>query len=613
VKGAGSTFRGRTVAHNPSVDLVRGPAGGGPASSIITVAFIGRRDDLARRAILAPSWGPDGRIFFPRPVRAESGGGLKTELVSVRPDGSDLKRHLILPYADEIVPSPGGSHAAFQEGDNVYLVPLPFIGTGDEPVEINRCRSKLPVRVVSRDGGLYPRWRGNDSIEYGSAKNHYTYDLQTEHTQTTEIRLTVPRRIPEGSVAITGARIVTLGAAGVLENSSLIVQGSRIACVGDCDTQSANRTIDARGKTIIPGLIDMHAHHYREHRGYRPRRDYEAGIYLAYGVTTNLDNSMWSENIFPTGEMIEAGEMIGPRTFSSGDPVYPGDGPNRNDLTSYQETEDNLQRLASWGAVSIKQYQQPRRAQRQWVSEAARKIGLMVTAEGGDLTYNLGMIMDGQTVWEYPMSYLPLYGDVAKFFGKAETAYSPTFVVGGPGPWNIEYFFGEDDLWKDTKQQRWLPWRMLTHLRRRELRPQSDYSNPLLAQGLADIIAEGGMGSIGSHGEHHALAAHWEVWMAAAALGNQGALEVASLHGARFLGAEEDLGSLEVGKLADFLILSSNPLENIRNTLSIDHVVKGGIVYAGDSLDEIWPDSRPFGPYYWVDEDALRSDSIRIP
>jgi imidazolonepropionase-like amidohydrolase len=64
-----------------------------------------------------------------------------------------------------------------------------------------------------------------------------------------------------------------------------------------------------------------------------------------------------------------------------------------------------------------------------------------------------------------------------------------------------------------------------------------------------------GVISIGSHGEHHGLAAHWEVWMGSSALGNMGALEVASLHGARFLGADRDLGSLEVGKLADLIVL----------------------------------------------------------
>ncbi len=143
--------------------------------------------------------------------------------------------------------------------------------------------------------------------------------------------------------------------------------------------------------------------------------------------------------------------------------------------------EQNVNRLASWGAVSLKQYMQPRRDQRQWVSDAARNRGLMVTAEGGDLYYNLGMIMDGQTGWEHPMSYVPLHGDVAKFFGQAQATYSPTFVVSGPGPWNIEYFFAETDVWQDEKQQRFMPWRMLAgHLRRRTLRPETDYSFPLI-------------------------------------------------------------------------------------------------------------------------------------
>ena len=79
----------------------------------------------------------------------------------------------------------------------------------------------------------------------------------------------------------------------------------------------------------------------------------------------------------------------------------------------------------------MKQYSQPRRDQRQWVSEVARRLGLRVTAEGGDIEYNLSMIMDGQTGWEHPWGNVPIYGDVAKFFGKAHAFYSPTFMVGG--------------------------------------------------------------------------------------------------------------------------------------------------------------------------------------
>jgi len=257
----------------------------------------------------------------------------------------------------------------------------------------------------------------------------------------------------------------------------------------------------------------------------------------------------------------------------------------------------------------VKQYAQPYRQQRQWIADISRRRGLMVTGEGSDLPYNVGTTLDGQTGWEHPLSYVPLYSDVARFFGQAGAVYSPTLVVGGPGPWNEEYFWQEEDLWTDPKQQRWLPWRHLVpHTRRRTLRPVTDYSFPLLAQGLDDIIAEGGMGAIGSHGQHHGIGTHWEIWMLASAMEPIRALEVATIHGARFLGMEEDLGSLRPGKLADLLVLDADPLQEIRNSQAIRYVMKAGILYYADTLDEIWPTERPYGALPWVDEDMLQVD-----
>ena len=255
---------------------------------------------------------------------------------------------------------------------------------------------------------------------------------------------------------------------------------------------------------MIPGFIDMHSHFFREYRGIIPPNAFEMAVALAYGVTTNLDNSQWSQDIFPAMQMIEAGVLVGPRTYTTGDPLYRGDAARQNELTSYEVTEDNIARLQSWGAVSLKQYMQPRRDQRQWVSDVARKRGLMVTAEGSDLGYNLGMIMDGQTAWEHPISYVPMYSDAARFFGRAETVYSPTFVVGGPGPWNDEWFFQETEVWRDPKLRLWMPWKQLVpHSRRVFKRPRTDYSFPMLAQVLADWMAEGAHGAIGAHGQQH--------------------------------------------------------------------------------------------------------------
>ncbi len=613
-RGAGESFRGRTLTRNPWFELVRVKAGGGEPEPITRV-----EGTAGRRQIVRASFGPEGRIFFPeqkdeRPATPGQGGGQQvTHLVSVRPDGSDRRTHLIFEYSDELVPSPDGKWVAFEEGDNIYLTPLPLEGTGTTPVKLEKRRGKLPVTQVSKEGGLFPRWRDNDAIEFGSGPRHFVYRVSTKKTDETSIALSVPRRIPKGSIALTGARIVTLENKQVIESGTIVVTNGRIACVGQCSTSGIDRVVEAKGKTIIPGFVDMHAHHYREHAGITPSRSPETAIYLAYGVTTNLDNSMWSQNIFPAAELIEAGLMIGPRTYSTGDPLYRGDGPRQNEISSYEVAEQNIARLQSWGAVSIKQYLQPRRDQRQWISDIARKKGLMVTAEGDSVEYNLSMIVDGQTGWEHPMSYMPLYQDAAKFFGQAKAVYSPTFIVGGSAAWNEEYFWQESDTWKDEKMRRWVPWRQLIpHARRRVTRPASDYSFPLLAQGLADIIANGGYGAIGSHGQQHGIGSHWEVWMAASALGPMGALELASVHGAHFLGASKDLGSLAAGKLGDLMVLNSNPLQNIRNTTDIQYVMKGGILYDAGTLDEIWPEKRPFGDYYWIDSDSLKTDDRPI-
>ena len=598
--GAGATARHRSMAHNPWYDLVVFPQAGGEGERIVRVEgpTLSTRTQFVR-----PSFGPEGRIYYPKMGTSRSDS---TKLMSVARDGSDPRVHLVLPYADEIVVSPDGRHAAFNEGDNVYVVPVPPAGG---PVSIDKRGGRLPVRQLSRRGGIYPGWRDGNTVEFGSGATYYAYDMESETTDTVGIELEVERgTLPDGTIAIDGARIITLEDGEVFDSGSLVATDGRITCVGDCDTSGADYVVDGTGKTVIPGFIDMHSHFFREYRGIIPTKAFEAAVPLAYGVTTNLDNSQWSQDIFPAIQMIEEGTLIGPRTFTTGDPLYRGDAARQNELSSYEVAEDNIARLQSWGAVSLKQYMQPRRDQRQWVSDIARRRGLMVTSEGGDLAYNLSMIMDGQTAWEHPISYVPMYSDAARFFGRANTVYSPTFVVGGPGPWNDEWFFQESEVWRNEKLRLWMPWKQLVpHARRPFQRPRTDYSFPMLAQVLADIIAEGGHGAIGAHGQQHGLASHWEVWIAAEAMGPMGALELASNEGAYFLGAEQDVGSLAVGKLADLMILNSNPLDDIRNTTDIDAVMKGGVLYDGMTLDEQWPRQRPYGARPWLYEEVWRS------
>ncbi|WP_419160961.1 amidohydrolase family protein [Candidatus Palauibacter sp.] len=605
-RGSGVTARTRTYAHGPWFDIVLFPPDGGGATEVTRVSgpTLSTRTQFVR-----PSFGPDGRIFYPQ-LGMERGES--STLVSVRADGSDRREHASFPFADEIVISPGGDWIAFNEGDNVYLTPLPAGGTAGDPVVVDKKNGTLPVHRLSRAGGLFPSWRDGRTVQFGSGPTYIAYDVTTGRADTTEIDLRVPRDFAPGTIALTDARIITLEDRQVVESGTVLVRDGRIACVGECDTTGADRVESLAGKTIIPGFIDMHSHFFREYRGIIPMKAFEAAVPLAYGVTSNMDNSMWSQDVFPAAELIEAGMLIGPRTYSTGDPLYLGDAARQNDITSYAVAEEEIERLQSWGAVSIKQYLQPRRDQRQWVSDIARRRGLMVTSQGNDLLHNLTKIMDGQTAWEHSLTYAPIYGDVAKFFGRAEAVYSPTFNTRA-GPWSDEYWFGESDVWLKEKLRAWMPWQQLVgHTRRRALRPKTDYIFPIVAQGLADIMAEGGRGAIGGHGQQHGICSHWEVWMAATALGAMGALELASVEGAYFLGAEDDLGTISVGKLADLMVLSSNPLDDIRNTEDIAYVMKGGRLYLGDTLDEMWPRQKPYGARPWVNADALRIGPVPV-
>ena len=619
-RGTGAPARGRSWSQNLRYDLVRVPATGGEATVITRTLrpFNASRPLMPRRQIVAPSFGPDGRLFFPEQTSRERDGRPRevTRLVSVRADGSDRRVHLTFPFADEAAPSPDGRFVAFSEGDNVHVTALPWPGAGKAAPHLERRKASLPVWTITRDGGMFPRWTPAGLLYLGSGPRITTWDPDRDAVTHHEVVLELPRQRARGAAILTGGRIVTLGEAGTIAAGAVRIVDGRIACVGDCEAEDGDRVLDVAGKTLIPGLIDMHAHHHRDHSGVLPPRNWEAAVYLAYGITTTLDNSMWSQNVFSAAELVESGAMTGPRMFSTGDPLYSGDGARQNEIASFEDAENEIGRLVSWGATAIKSYMQPRRDQRQWIAEISRERKLMLTGEGGSLVYNVGLILDGQTGWEHPLTPTPLYGDVAKFFGRTKSVYSITFVVGGPAVWNEEYFWQESELWKDPKQQRWLPWRMLVpHTRRRPLRPLSDYSFPLLAQGLADIVAEGGSGAIGSHGQHHGIGSHWEVWMAAAAMGPLGALDLATRQGAAFLGLEHELGTIETGKLADILVLDRDPLADIRATTAIRVVIKDGRIHDGDTLDEVWPEARPYGGYPWFDADMFRSDDrpIRPP
>ena len=100
--------------------------------------------------------------------------------------------------------------AAFQEGDNVYLMPFPPLGTGEKPVRIDKRKGRLPVTPISKEGGIFPRWRDSTTVEFLSGPRYYAYDVETKKTTESAITLSLPRAVGKGSVAFTNARLITM-------------------------------------------------------------------------------------------------------------------------------------------------------------------------------------------------------------------------------------------------------------------------------------------------------------------------------------------------------------------------------------------------------------------
>ena len=504
-----------------------------------------------------------------------------------------------------ITPSPDLKWIAFQRFEEIYIAKV----ENGILIDVLNAEQGVGLRKLSTSGGGYPHWVENGRLGFVSGTSYVTYDLNADKYHRRNIPIKIARNTGNGNIVLAGGTVL-VGDQNFTRHvkSDVHIKDDRIVCVGKCVVPKSARYIRVNGKFIIPGWVDVHTHHL----GHNPdviirSKKPSSAAYLAYGVTTTSDpGGRKVDRALALSDMSDSGHIVGPRSLTQGNYIRcSGSAPGWSSARKIETLADAkaiVERHKRWGATLLKSYQLCTRSEREMLVRAARDAGLGATVEAQDLNLLLSATIDGYAGWEHWLQYLPIYSDVSRFFGKAEAHNDgQIYQAGYPNGGSTEYWVAHSDWWMNAKMRRFQPWRVLATRRAPSGKSAENFSWPILAKGSADIVREGGFAPVGGHSELPGIDTHWEVWALASVMGEAAALRAASYHGAHFLGFDRDIGTIEAGKIADLMILSKNPLEDIKNTTSISEVMSRGVLYDASNLNEIWPTKKSYGEYPWVE------------
>lgn len=540
-------------------------------------------------------------------------GALDKQMVSFDLNGQDKKVLFKSKYVNQWALSPDGRWLAFAELHKAYVCAMPAPG---QTIDLSADIKSVPVAPITRDAGYNLHWSADSKkVHYTLGAEYFTIDLTNRFSfmpgapdslpdlpeHGIDIGLNLNTDVPKGHVVFQNARIITADGDKVIENGVIRVIDNRIEFVGTAaefenarryKTSDPIKYIDCKGKTIMPGLVDVHSHSGNFRYGLNPQKQWEYYANLAYGVTTMHDPSVNSEMAFSNAEMIRSGRMIGPRLYSTGTILYGADGDFKAPINSLDDARATLRRTKAWGAFSVKSYNQPRREQRQQVIAAARELNMEVVPEGGSFFYhNLSQVVDGHSSIEHNLPVATIYSDVLQLWSKTNTHNTPTLIVCYGAMNGESYFYQKSEVWKNQRLLTYTPSHILAERsRHREMIPDEEYDNGHIqvSRQLKKMQDAGININLGSHGQLQGLGAHWELWMLAqGGMSNLQVIKCGTINGARHLGMDKEIGSLAPGKLADLVVLDANPLDDIRNTEKISMVMVNGRLYDAANLNEI--------------------------
>jgi len=570
---------------------------------IYSVSAKGGESELISKSGYQPQFGADNdRVFVMSPWP-------KPSLSVVELESKKVSKLYESEHATEFRVSPDGEYLAFAERFKVYVTPLVESG---KAINIGPKDSKFPIKQLSVRAGESISWSADSSKLYWTlgpelyhASLNGVFAINSKSDADFKVKngenIGFSKKVnePKGMIALTGGKIITMNGDKVIENGVIITDGKHIKAVGPASELSIPKdadVIDVTGKTIMPGIVDAHAHGSQGSNEIIPQQNWKNFAGLALGVTTIHDPSNDTTEIFTASEMQKAGMIVGPRIFSTGTILYGANMPGyTSHIDSLEDAKFHLERLKKVGAFSVKSYNQPRREQRQQVVEAGRELEMMVVPEGGSLLqHNLSMVVDGHTGIEHSIPVENIYDDIKQLWSQSDVGYTPTLVVAYGGIWGENYWYDKTDVWNHPRLSKFVPQnQLLPRSMRRVKAPDHHYNHFNNARVSAELQDLGVLVNLGAHGQREGLGAHWEMWMfAQGGMTPLEAIRASTLDPAKYLGLDKNVGSLEVGKLADLMVIDGDPLIDIRSSDKVDYTMINGRLFNAETMNEVGKKAR---------------------
>ncbi len=601
-QGAGGYLTSPLQSDNPGVYRVA--ASGGAAT-------------LVSRGAGAPQYGSDNdRLFM-----VEGGDGL--HLVSTDRNGEAKRTHATGELVNDFRVSPDGRFVAFRQNYEVFAMPLL---PGGASVAVDKDSTVLPVAKASAGGADYIGWSSDGAqLHWSMGPTLFTVSTPalfpdapkaegddsafTPPTTGVSLAMTQTAARPDTRLALVGARVLTMAGdgAGAIDDGVVLIAGDRIQAVGPragTPVPAGFRTVDVTGKTIMPGLVDAHAHGPYGEADIVLQQNWSLVQQLALGTTTMHDPSSRSSLVFAAAERQRAGDILSPRLFSTGEIIYGAKAPSvYAEIETYEDALAHVRRIKAQGGVSVKNYNQPRREQRQMVARAAAAEGMLVVAEGGSLFgMDMNLIADGNSTLEHNIPTDVFYDDMIQFFSQSQTNYTPTLVVTYGGLAGDPYWRQATDVFANPLLVHTPPRRLLADNARRVKAPEWAWVDDNAAREAKKLADAGVKVAIGAHGQQSGIAAHWELGsFVRGGMSPVDALRAGTIASAQSLGMAADIGSLEAGKLADLIVLYADPSVDIANSDKIAQVMLGGRLYDAATMNEVETGTAKRRAYWWED------------